>query len=84
MVSDLKLPVSRGHTYMIRRRCAYNIRVRFVNSQSAAGFIVDDPEIVCSFGLEDHATRRGNQGPGFFSTLPPWNVGSLGPKDLAP
>jgi lipopolysaccharide transport system ATP-binding protein len=41
-------------------------------SHMADNFYMDQPGLVCSFSLDDFASKRGNQRAGFFSTLLPW------------
>jgi lipopolysaccharide transport system ATP-binding protein len=43
-----------------------------LTSRLADSFYVDSPGIVCGFSLDDFTSKRGNQRPGFFSTLLPW------------
>ena len=40
---------------------------------AADTFLVDCPQIVCSFSLDDMTSKRGNKRNGFFSTLFSWH-----------
>ncbi len=51
----------------------YNVYLNFT-SIAGANFNVDSPGTVCSFGLDDFTSKRGNRRHGFFSTLLPWDV----------
>lgn len=51
----------------------YTVFVEFVHDVSAK-YEIDVPGIVCSFSLDDSATRRGNLRGGFFSTLVNWQI----------
>jgi homopolymeric O-antigen transport system ATP-binding protein len=51
----------------------YSIYVSLASRQ-ADKFIVDNPQIVCGFNLDDLTSKRGNTRPGYFSTLLKWET----------
>jgi lipopolysaccharide transport system ATP-binding protein len=52
----------------------YTVYLSFSSSSSLGNTNVDSPGTVCTFQLEDHSSRRGNQRGGYFSTLLQWQV----------
>ena len=52
----------------------YVLKITFGSSQSIRGFLVDLPMEVVAFQLEDLSSLRGNNRPGFFSTLLAWQT----------
>lgn len=55
---------------------SYSIYINFASPSGMKGFDVDSPGTICSFQLADWTSRRGNQRPGFFSTLLSWEIDS--------
>lgn len=52
----------------------YSVYVNFTSLLANSGFNVDSPGIVAGFRLQDTVSRRGNNRPGFFSTLLAWDL----------
>lgn len=56
----------------------YTVYLNFTTDKAVN---IDSPGQVCGFRLEDISTHRGNNRPGYFSTLLPWEVEKTGMEE---
>jgi lipopolysaccharide transport system ATP-binding protein len=54
----------------------YQLHVSFASAMDSSGPVVDNPDVVGEFTLEDTSTRRGNRRQGYLSMKLPWRVAS--------
>jgi hypothetical protein len=56
----------------------YAVYLNFASPSGMRDFHIDSPGTLCTFRLDDNATRRGNQRQGYFSTVLRWDIATQG------